>query len=300
MASVLSATHTLCGPLAGRRLGTPPGSLIIGLRVPSREFSGHRAPSREQHASHGHHKLSDGGAARGQYDYQLFHTDAKKEAIVRRAALGASTSSGSGSGSSGSRRPTRTSSVPLIFNVPAAVVSPLGPIDWPYEQERAKMLAAAADRNILTQENHTLKLELARMRRQARIELNIQRAEILAQQAEREELQQLADEAQRLINLKDLVESGVWDETGAAADLSEEERQWAAEQLLEDHQMVRMRAEFACGSGVPPARATPGSDWEPEPLPPGIEEMLLARFEQMFAPVPIQAKLRRPRHMHAP
>mmetsp|Transcript_45930 Transcript_45930/g.130220 ORF Transcript_45930/g.130220 Transcript_45930/m.130220 type:complete len:300 (+) Transcript_45930:23-922(+) len=299
MASVLSATHTLCGPLAGRRLGTPPGSLIIGLRVPSREFSGHRAPSREQHASHGHHKLSD-ASARGQYDHQLFHTDAKKEATVRRAALGASTSSGSGSGSSGSRRPTRISSVPLIFNVPAVVVSPLGPIDWPYEQERAKMLAAAAERNILTQENQTLKLELARMRRQARIELNIQRAEILAQQAEREELQQLADEAQRLINLKDLVESGACDETGAPADLSEEERQWAAEQLMEDHQMVLMRAEFAFGSGVPPARAMPGSDWEPEPLPPGIEEMLLARFEQMFAPVPIQASLRRPRHMHAP
>lgn len=137
------------------------------------------------------------------------------------------------------------------------------PIHFPCEKERARLLSLAAERDNLKKENRSLNMEVSRLRRQARMELSMQRAECIAQQTEREELQLLAAEAQRLINLKDRLANAqaFADAKETAADiwLSDEDIAATQQRLSEEYEMVLQRARNICCAERPAlARTGPG------------------------------------------
>mmetsp|Transcript_13019 Transcript_13019/g.46291 ORF Transcript_13019/g.46291 Transcript_13019/m.46291 type:complete len:280 (-) Transcript_13019:308-1147(-) len=212
---------------------------------------------------------------------------------------------------------TRSSSVPVIVRVPAAfapwaqsdkaAVAPFL-IELPCEKERARLLSLAAEGNVLKQENRSLNLEVARMRRQARLELSLQRQEMMTQTQQRQELQHLAAEAHRLINLKeklDVAEAFSNSPMAAAGPpdfcLTERQRQSAEQHLTETHTTVMQRAQIVCGHrGTPTSLSAPSSPWEHQrPTTPGREGPLTDRLAQLEALrqsiPPVGLTLRRPR-----
>mmetsp|Transcript_132413 Transcript_132413/g.423795 ORF Transcript_132413/g.423795 Transcript_132413/m.423795 type:complete len:277 (-) Transcript_132413:134-964(-) len=212
------------------------------------------------------------------------------------------------------RRPPRTNSVPLMLWVPPSKF-PKSPsdrpasafADWPCLRERTNLLSVTAERDILKQENRSLNLEVARLRRHARMELAMQRAEMLAQQAERDELEQLAAEARRLLDLKEKLDRADGDAADPGSDtegqMSDDERQEVEEKFAEEHCQVLKRAQLLCGGSAPPERTMPGSDWDMEDFTPRQESMFsnsLEHFEEISRALPAASHgLRRPRGRHS-
>jgi len=108
------------------------------------------------------------------------------------------------------------------------------------------VLSMTAERDLLASENRALKDEVWKQRRQFRKELAVQRAEMLAMQAERMELQQLAAEAKRLVDLKEKIYSPLLEPSATPAAplpkdetfLSEEARLNAEYVLAQQHAAV--------------------------------------------------------------
>jgi len=114
-------------------------------------------------------------------------------------------------------------------------------------------LSFTAERNLLLSENRALKDEVWRQRRDARSELARQRAKVAAMEAERAELENLAAEAKRLIQLKEQLYTPdgtprlPGDNSASAwpfGQLSSEEAKLQAEAFLaEQHAAVVQRAQ---------------------------------------------------------
>lgn len=187
----------------------------------------------------------------------------------------------------------RTRNKPLMVRVPGIPAASSGRHEWPLEQERASLISLTAERNLLKQENSLMLKEIAHLRRQAQVELNMHRAELLAQQAEREELQQLAAEAKRLLDLKEkvIVED--------ASTVTEEQRHQTMMALQGEHVEIKRRARLLCAPGVPPPRTAPGADLEEDEFDCEDEdeqglEVMLDRLEKMRFGSDLGARTRRP------
>jgi len=179
--------------------------------------------------------------------------------------------------------------------------------EWPCLRERTNLLSVTAERDILKQENRSLNLEVARLRRHARMELAMQRAEMLAQQAERHELEQLAAEARRLLDLKVKLDRADLGDADPGSDtegpMSDDERQEVEEKFAEEHCQVLKRAQLLCGGSALPERTMPGSDWDMEDFTPRQESNFtnsLEHFEEISRALPAASQgLRRPRGRHS-
>lgn len=128
---------------------------------------------------------------------------------------------------------------------------------WSLEKGRA-LVSLAREHEDLRLENRSLREAVARARREARLWLDKERAEVLARQLEQEELKELTAEAQRLVRLKESRLPPL--PCGRTPTMEREVRQQADALLWEEHASAwrRMKAHF-----IKPKRAVPGQALSP-------------------------------------
>lgn len=194
----------------------------------------------------------------------------------------------------GQLRTGRASSMPLFLWPPS--LSP-GAEGVACEIEKNRLMSLAQEQEALAHENRWLYEEIAEARREARTAFAVQRAEAVAMQVEREELQQLAAEAQLLLELKISLSRTNQSRAGSKESLVVHQ----AEAILEhEHAAMRRRLQTAAPTLRPP-RLVPGEFLNsPGPSTPSQVTPRIAQMESaMEASGSPRLVVRRPRRSSA-
>jgi len=202
------------------------------------------------------------------------------------------------SSSHSSSRPIRRPSSSTVTSAAAAAASSRGPLFiWPAElshgdsaalceQEKVQLKSLVQRREHLKNEQRVLSEEVHLAQREARSVLALQRAEYAAIKAEQEELRLLAEEAQKLVELKKMVSEANLSVAGSA-DGTVPELAGVEELLSREHARVVRRAKSATAlmSPASPSRLAAGETLElespsrtPEQLTPRIHRAVSVSF----------------------
>jgi len=166
------------------------------------------------------------------------------------------------------------------------------------EGRKSELLEQARARDELSAEQRALNDEIAAAKREARTTVALQRAKTVAMQAERDELKQLATEAQHILELRELLAKAQADGSespiGSASPLE-------AEAFLErERQAVRRRAQDVARAAARPPRLLPGAMLEAPTL--GEQAQVTPRIQRIdsmiqasTSPAAARLNMRRPR-----
>lgn len=170
------------------------------------------------------------------------------------------------------------------------------------EKERSELMVQAREHDVLACEQRALNEEVAVAEREARTELALQRARAVAMLDEQEELQELADEAQSILKLRESLAQAKAE--GRASPVKGVEPE-VAEVLLERECAAVQRRAAGVGSSKRPTRLRPGAtlggpaldELEPAQVTPRIQRVDMV-IQASASPSMRRAALRRDWRSH--